>query len=169
MKNEIFKSIKDYEGIYEISQYGNVKSLKRSGSGVLKKDIILKPFDNGRGYLYYTLRKNCKAKNYSAHRLVAEMFIPKKDGLNDINHKDGNKKNNKVENLEWCNKKMNMVHASILNLLPKGEKSHFAKLKQDDVIKIKKMWGYNIKREIISDIFQISYAQISRIVNKKNW
>lgn len=169
MQKETFKPVKGYEGLYEVSNLGNVKSIGRKGSGCKPFDIILKPFDNGRGYWHVHLQNNGKLKSCSIHRLVAETFFVKCEGLEDVNHKDGNKKNNHVSNLEWVNKKMNMIHASISGLLPKGELSHYSKLKEDDIIRIKKMWGHNIKREIISDVFGISFAQISRIVNNKNW
>lgn len=169
MKKETFKPINGYEGIYEVSNFGRVKTLGAVGSGKYKKDTILKPFDNGRGYMYYGLRLNKKTKNFSGHRLVVEAFISADSEKPDINHKDGNKKNNRVENLERCNKKMNMIHAANTGLLRCGEDNHLSKLLKSDIPKIKKLWGYNVKREIISDVFNISFAQISRIVNNKNW
>jgi len=169
MIKEIWKPIKGYEKIYEISNLGNVKSLAAKGSGKFKVDTVMKPFNNGRGYMYYSLNNGIKVKNFSGHRLVVEAFIEPNSDLPDINHKDGNKKNNVLANLERCNKKMNMVHASLTGLLKCGEESHLSKITESDIVKIKKLWGYNIEREIIAHVFNISYAQISRIVNNKNW
>ena len=100
---EIWKDIKDYEDLYTISNYGKIKR---------KKDnYIFKENKNSRGYRVITLTKNKIEKSYSVHRLVAETFIPNIYNLPQINHKDGNKMNNKVNNLEWCNQSYNMKHA----------------------------------------------------------
>ncbi len=93
---------------YEISSYGNVKSLKR------KQPVILKPSHQKGGYLKVCLWSKKGLKTRQIHRLVAEAFIPKLNGKLFVNHKDCNKKNNHVENLEWCTVKENITHA-ILN------------------------------------------------------
>lgn len=108
--NEIWKDIKEYEGIYQVSNLGRVKSLSRfhktderySLIGYTSKERILKPGTDGWGYLYVALSKDKKRKNKRIHRLVAETFIPNIKNLQQVNHIDGNKKNNKVDNLEWC-------------------------------------------------------------------
>lgn len=91
---EIWKSIPGYEGLYEVSNIGNVRSLFR-----YKK--TLKPSLTNNGYLYYQLFKNKVGKNHYAHRLVATAFVPKEEGKEIVNHKDENKTNNCAENLEW--------------------------------------------------------------------
>lgn len=108
--NEIWKPIKEYEGLYEVSNCGHVKSLSRyvnnNGTKVIHKGRILKP-SNRHGYLCVVLRKNNKSKSFSVHRLVAQAFIPNPNQYQVINHKDENKQNNKVLNLEWCTQKFN--------------------------------------------------------------
>ena len=103
---EIWKDIKGYEGRYQISNYGNIKSLKRNGcsGGMIKTE-------KRHGYLRVRLWKESTVKNYSIHKLVAISFLPNYDNKPFINHKDGNKENNFVGNLEWCSQKENMVHA----------------------------------------------------------
>ena len=97
---EIWKSIKDYEGLYEISNLGRVRSLPRKGT---YKDIhILKLGKNHKGYLQVKLSKDSVLKCKSIHRLVAETFIENKDNLPCINHKNEIKTDNNVNNLEWC-------------------------------------------------------------------
>lgn len=101
---EIFKDIKDFEGLYQISNYGKVKTLPRERvkSG-LKKTFINKKT----GYETVMLYKNGIGKNYSIHKLVADAFLPKIDGKDFINHKDKNKTNNKITNLERCDRTYN--------------------------------------------------------------
>ena len=93
--DEIWRDIEGYEGLYQISNKGNVKSLY-NGS-----ERILKPRDNGRGYYKIELYNDGVRKYFKLHRLVAQAFIPNPHNLPEINHRDENKKNNCVENLEW--------------------------------------------------------------------
>lgn len=95
----MFKRLKKYPD-YGISKDGQVFSFKRN--------IILKPVDNGRGYLQVQLKR---PKWEKVHRLVAEMFIPNPFGLLEVNHKDENKYNNNVNNLEWCDRKYNVTYS----------------------------------------------------------
>lgn len=99
--NEIWKDIDDYEGHYQVSNLGNVKSLK------FGKEKILKPHDNGIGYLQVKLCKNGQKEQPLVHQLVAQAFIPNPQNLPEVNHKDENKTNNSVENLEWVSSKEN--------------------------------------------------------------
>lgn len=106
---EIWKDIKGYEGKYQVSNYGNVKSLNYRRT---KTEKVLKPWDAGRGYLQVVFTR----KKYAIHRLVAETFISNPNHYSDVNHIDGNKKNNHVDNLEWCTRKHNIQHAWKLGL-----------------------------------------------------
>ena len=99
--NEIWKDILGYEGLYQVSNLGRVKSLKYG------KEKILKPRKNTKGYLSIKLYKNGLKKTYYVHRLTAQTFIPNPNDLTEINHKDEDKENNRVENLEWCDRKYN--------------------------------------------------------------
>lgn len=120
-KVEIWKPVKEYEGLYEVSNLGNVKAIERRircrnqfceyyrtyPSKVLYKGPI-----NGKdGYLQVSLSNQGKWKCKLVHRLVAEAFIPNPDNLPEVNHKDRNKQNNCVDNLEWSSKLDNMKHA----------------------------------------------------------
>ena len=105
---EIWKDIKGYEGLYQVSNLGRVKSLKRkvyAGRNRLRwqhERIMSNNKSNGNGYLVVNLNKESKDKNKYIHRLVAQAFIPNPNHYLYVNHKDENRKNNKVDNLEWC-------------------------------------------------------------------
>lgn len=93
MKKEIWRMIPGYEGLYEVSNFGRVRSFLR---GKIRK------LSNENGYMRIILYKNGSIKKFNVHRLVAMAFIPNPDNLPCINHKDENKSNNHVDNLEWC-------------------------------------------------------------------
>jgi hypothetical protein len=98
--NEKWQTIEGYENLYAVSNLGNVKSLK--------KKINLSLIDDR--YLIVNFSKGNVKKKQLVHRLVAEAFIPNPENKPCINHKDGNKHNNRVENLEWCNQSENVLH-----------------------------------------------------------
>ena len=116
MKGEIWKDVKDYEGLYQVSNMGRVKSLERmkwNGRGYQKiPEKILKASEYRGGYLQVNLSKDGKAKDCKIHRLVAQAFISNPQNLPEVNHKDENKKNNCVENLEWCSKLYNINYGT---------------------------------------------------------
>lgn len=101
---EEWRDIEGYEGLYQVSNLGRVKSLK-SQYGYRK--IILKPRKNKYGYFHLQLHNKGNIKDCTIHRLVAQAFIPNPNNYPQINHKDENKLNNNVSNLEWCTAKYN--------------------------------------------------------------
>lgn len=112
---EVWKDIEGYEGLYQVSNMGRVKSLERyvNFKNYMKRvsERILVVSENRGGYLQVNLCKDGKAKGMRIHRIVAETFIPNHEGKRTVNHIDGNKKNNAVDNLEWATHKENLVHA----------------------------------------------------------
>ena len=106
---EEWKDIADYEGIYQVSNLGRVKSL---GNNKSRQEKILKLQLHRTGYLLVKLCKEGKKRNYKVHRLVAQAFIPNPDNKSQVNHRDENKSNNKVENLEWMTCKENINHGT---------------------------------------------------------
>lgn len=99
---EIFVDIKNHEGTYQISNHGNVRNIARGR--------MLKPWDNGNGYAYVSLVKNGKTFKQAVHRLVCKHFQENPNNWNEVNHKDGDKFNNHLDNLEWCTPKHNSLH-----------------------------------------------------------
>ena len=119
LKNEVWKDIKGYEGLYQVSNYGRVKSLgKYVNSGltnvnkIFLKERIKKLSKTKKGYLEVKLSKKCKGNMLKVHRLVAISFIENKNNYSQINHKDEVKTNNCVNNLEWCNCQYNSNYGS---------------------------------------------------------
>ena len=130
---ETWKDIKNYQGIYQISNLGKIKN---------NKGKLLKQFKNHKGYLTIQLSKNGDSKTYTVHRLVAQAFIPNPDNKPQINHKNCNKEDNKIDNLEWCTNNENKAHAKINGLCkssPKGGSN----------LRAKKVIQYDIEGRII--------------------
>lgn len=122
---ETWKDIKGFEGYYQISNYGNVRSLTRFDGIRVRKSQRIKPVLKNNGYLQVGLRKNGLRKYVSIHRLVAMHFIDNPKNKSQVNHIDCNKQNNHVSNLEWVSSKENSLHAHVHGLfdnIPKGEK-----------------------------------------------
>lgn len=113
----IVKDIKGYEGLYIIDSIGNVVSLpKQNGSMFFNEYRMLKPKTNKYGYVEVALTKEGKTTTKLLHRLLAETFIPNPDLLPCVNHKNGMKADNRIENLEWCTRSQNTKHAYTNNL-----------------------------------------------------
>ena len=123
MSKEIWKDINGFENKYQISNLGRVKSLN-NGKGFIRERILTNVLD--KGYLMVCLCKNSKPKNYRNHRLVAQAFIPNPLNKPQINHINGIRNDNRIENLEWCTGSENMIHAfkTGLQVVPKGKENH---------------------------------------------
>lgn len=114
MKKEYWKPVVGYEALYEVSNWGRVKSLKFGKERILKQGK-----DKKTGYLHVVLCKNNIKKTFLVHRLVAEAFIPNPNNYKEVNHKDEDKTNNSVDNLEWCDRKYNQNYGTIIERLSK--------------------------------------------------
>lgn len=168
-----WKDIVGYENEYQINQFGEIRTLKDSPK--LKKYDVLKPqISKSNGYVYQMLYKNGKEKLLRVHRLVAMAFLPNPNNLPQVNHKDGNKQNNSVDNLEWCEQSDNMKHAYKNGLQIPSENQRKAiintnKLKQKKVCQIKDGEIINTFSGIseASRQTKISISCISRCCNLK--
>lgn len=125
---EIWKDIKGYEGYYQVSNFGNVRSLDRFDGVHDRKGTKIKPNLKQNGYLQVGLRKHNKRKWFGIHRLVATHFLRNPNNKPQVNHIDCNKQNNNVSNLEWVTGKENQEHAVKHGLrasMPKGQNHAF--------------------------------------------
>ncbi len=155
---ERWKDIKGFEGIYEISSFGNVISKHNNNIKFLKLRV------NAQGYLFVCLQ-NKSRKEKRINRLVAEAFIPNPNSLPEVNHKNGDKANNSISNLEWCTKSHNERHAHTLGLKNhKGVKNPNSKLNELKVRVIKRLKGELPNKEV-SSIFGVSESHIYNIQN----
>lgn len=138
MRVEVWKSVKGYEGLYEVSTFGRVKALSRTytdknGRVSTIKERIMKQSIGNAGYWQTALRRNGVSSTTNIHRTLAETFVPNPDKKPFVNHIDGNKTNNEISNLEWVTHEENIKHAAKNGLMKKGESHHGSKLDGDKV------------------------------------
>jgi hypothetical protein len=173
--NEIWKDLIGFEGFYKISNLGRIKSIDRyvnsslkNQKSVLRIGKILKLSLDRYGYLKVNIRKNNIKKNITIHRAVALTFIKNTKNLEQVNHIDGNKQNNYVENLEWITNDDNIAHGVKNNLFVFGENHHNSKLTNQQVKEIKEKYipkiysSYKLAKE-----YGVSRPNINSIINGK--
>ena len=153
---EEWKEVIEYEGIYEVSNLGNVRGVDRIlSNGTHWKGIVLKPGEYSNGYKFVCLRKDGFTKNKMIHRLVAQAFIPNPNGYKCVNHKDGDKANNKLSNLEWITHSENQKHASRIGLKK-------TKLSKEKLKYIKEQLAKGRSQQSISEELGTSQVLISQ-------
>ncbi len=164
---EVWKPVTGYQGLYEVSNLGRIKSFHKNKEG----NILSLNKTNGNGYLISTLCKNSKKKNYYNHRLVASEFVKRPKGNHFVNHIDANITNNEHSNLEWVTSKQNIQHAIKLgNKWDYGENSPNSKLTKDDLFEIRKLLKEgDLYQYEIAEIFNVAQTTISRIKLSKTY
>lgn len=192
---EIWKDIKGYESLYQVSNLGKIKRIKfinNISSKPQNKLLSINKIDN-LGYRTICLCKHGKTKHKRVHRVVAEAFIPNPQNLPCVNHKDGNKKNNDVENLEWCTYSYNTKHAMKNGLfdmekfrsatkqnikiaqksspvLKGGENNPKAILNEKDVLEIRRAYSSKeLSSKQLSEKYGVHISTIQRILSRKTW
>ena len=172
---EIWKDIEEFSGLYQVSTKGRIKSLRRlmfvNRLGKIIKKVspekILNPHTNIRGYVHLALQDNGYCKHLRVHRIVAMAFIPNPENKPDINHKNGIKSDNRVENLEWCTPQENIRHAQLNNLTLKGERHGCSKLVGMQVRVIRKTT--ELTQRELAKIFNVSQPTIKEIKRGEIW
>ena len=175
--SEVWKDIPEYEGSYQVSNMGRVRSLDRvvadkNGRKCKYKGKVFKPNVNKtRGYEQLTLSNDNEQNTKTVHRLVLEVFKPHVNMSDlDVNHIDGNKLNNHLTNLEWLTRRDNMLHAQDIGLTDnRGERGSNAKLSNADVLEIlQRLDTGSSQREIALD-YGVSESCIAHINTGRTW
>lgn len=174
--------VSPFEDAYEVSSLGRIRSLdrhveRRDGSPLEIRGRILQANPNSRGYPRVTLNRNGHSEWCAVHALVALAFLPRPrrrigPGGNDfvVNHIDGNKLNNSVENLEYITARANVSHARTTGLLSvKGTRNIKAKLSDSDVRAIRKMYAGGMTQVQLASIYDVNQTTVSLIVRRKGW
>jgi hypothetical protein len=166
------KDIPNYEGLYyatidgKIFSHGKTLKFGRNERKTMAKEK--KQSTHNQGYLRVVLSHGRINKGFLVHRLIAMVFLPNPENKPMVNHKDGNKKNNHVSNLEWCTRKENELHAKNHGLKPSGQRNGSSKITDDDAEYIRKNYIKRINSNQLSKKFNISREQIQRIANNKS-
>jgi len=180
---EIWKDINDYEGLYQVSNFGNVRSLDRivnkpNGISYMRKGKLCVQSKSNLGYMTVGFTVNNKKVNKYVHRLVAKAFIINNNNYPQVNHIDCNKTNNRMDNLEWCTNSQNHIHASKngLNKLHlhrvaySEEKNGRSLLTNKQVLEIKQKYiPYKYSAKKISKEYGVSESCITHILNNTSW
>jgi len=160
-----WRNVVGYEGLYKVSNYGEVFSEKRTNKGGLMSTNSLN------AYPAVVLYKKNVSRPFAVHRLVAQAFIPNPNNKSAVNHIDGNKQNNWVKNLEWVTPKENGEHASINGLMarPTGEKNGSAKITEADVRRIRSLRAQGLSQKEIAEQYPISRQTVQAIISGLKW
>jgi hypothetical protein len=163
---EVWKDINDFEGMYKVSNLGNLKRLL--GKGVFAERLICRNIDRY-GYIKRVLCRDGKMFYFTEHRLVANSFIENPENKATVNHINGIKTDNRVENLEWNTNLENKQHAINLGLTNlKGTNHPKCKLTEEQVIEIRKI-GFTKTRTSLSKKYGVCRNSILRIITGENW
>lgn len=168
MNVEIWKPIKGYEGLYEISNLGRLKKLEKkwvAGKGSVRfaEESITLGILNSHGYYTFDLCKNGNPKKTKIHRLVAEHFLEKEINKKIVNHIDGDKSNNRATNLEWTTSKINNEHAYAVGLRK-------TKLTTVEIKEMRNFYDDNLYTTYeLAQLYGISQSNVWNIVKRKTW
>lgn len=173
LENEVWKDVVGYEGLYAVSNKGRIKSLKRTvhhpinGKSNLSERLrTTNPSKDG--YCHISLNKESIISSLTVHRIVAKAFIPNPQNKPQINHINGVRNDNRVENLEWVTGSENVRHAFKNGLVPTGEQHKSSKLTEEQVLKIRKKGKYKTRTQIARE-YNVSFSCIDKIMKNKTW
>lgn len=175
MQDEVWKDVVSWEGQYQISSLGLVRSLARyDGSGFWRKEKFLSPVLNSRknprsAYLWVRFFKKGEWTRFFIHRLVAAAFLPNPENKPYVNHIDGQKLNNTPLNLEWVTGEENRAHAKETGLTARGERAGKTKLTESEVRQLRKLRAEGMSGPKLGAKFGIHVSSVYAILNGRNW
>jgi hypothetical protein len=174
-QSEQWRPVVGYEGLYEVSDLGRVRSVDRwvrstFGSKQLRRGIVLTPNTSG-PYPTHKLSGDGRQKTHRVHRLVLEAFVgPRPEGMEARHFPDHSHANNRLDNLSWGTKKQNAADKEVQGQSQKGEMGNNAKLRDADIIHIRKPYASGkTSQEKLAARYGVSQAQIWRIVRRTRW
>lgn len=168
---EVWMPVVGYEGIYEVSNHGRIKSLKFGKEKIRSLNL------DGWGYFQVGLNRDGRERKMLVHRLVANAFLDNPEAFKQVNHIDGCKTNNDIRNLEWCDQSHNQKHAWETGLkkyvyyehvIDSSRKSQ-AKLSEEQVKQIRHKFQNDVGIDDLKTLYGVSYTTIHSIVNNKSW
>lgn len=169
---EIFKPIKRYELLYEISNLGRIKSLAKKWSNGYKDETFLSLKPSKSGYVTVRLNKDGIKESFSLHFLVASHFIENPNNLKEVNHKDHIRHNNVFGNLQWVTHADNIRYGYLDGFVTgaRGEKSPVAKLSNEKVLEIRSLYkSGKYTQQDLANLFNQKRNNIAKIINNKRW
>ena len=178
MAAETWIDIRGFEGQYQISSLGRVRSVERSvpnrwgpnGKTIPEKILVLNRAHR-QGYIAVHLYTGSRCSRRYVHRLVAEHFVPNPSARPQVNHRDGDKTNNAADNLEWVTARQNCQHAIDASLyeMARGERAGSAKLTEENVIEIRRMVAAGATHKDAAARFGIGRKAVTKIINRQRW
>lgn len=173
---EVWKDIIDYEGLYQVGSLGGIKAVDQKRwmnvnmAYAYYKEKELSPYKTIDGYLQIRLSKNSVGRTFLVHRLIALVFIPNPENKPEVNHLNGIKDDNRIENLEWSTPTENQKHAykNGLKISNKGISNGGCKLTESQVLEIRELEGLKTQKEL-SKIYNVGTSTIGRVLRKTHW
>lgn len=181
--DEVWRAISGYEGIYEVSDFGQVRSLDRiialrpSRTRKVRaftqqlRGRVMKQYNAPNGYMTVVLKAGDVGRTHSVHRLVCQAFHGEPGTPKHVNHIDGNKTNNRADNLQWVSPIENIAHAHAANLMnpARGEQAGGAKLTEPEVREIKRLLSEGMSQRKIAAIYGIGQRTVGNINTGERW
>lgn len=168
MENEAWADVLGYEGVYQVSTLGRVRRV--GGSARARATRVLKDCDNGNGYRYIKLCSNGVPRNHYVHILMAQAFLPNPENKPQVNHIDGVKSANRIDNLEWATLSENMLHAADMGLTKvKGEENSMSRYTCVEILEIRRLFAEGHNQRAIGRRFGMSFANVNRVIHRRLW
>jgi hypothetical protein len=169
-QKETWKPVSGYDGLYEVSNLGRVRSYQNFGWGRKENPKLISLYTSKRGYVQACLCRNNKSIQKDVHRLVAEAFLTEPASGMQIDHINGIKSDNRLSNLEWVTPQENSLRAVAIGLKPSGENHGSSKLTQNEVDEIRQLYATGkYSHRQLGEMFGISHGNVGKIVRYQLW